>query len=402
MRTSALIALSALLYASSYVAASACGGSGKSVKSSHRRHHHHHKHSHSKKKSSKGKQVTFGASDSKKVKSKKPKESTSSPTSATASASASASAASSSASMGSTSSNTTTTSSNATTSSTSTGLAFNTSFLKKNGVYFGYLPDDGSGGGTAETMAQLNGVMPIKAATYGYYAQAQSGTAFDGQQLLWRLDDIKASGAVFEPAVMPTGGWQGLTASDNSQAVNIANVMKKFTDEGIAVHMRFAHEVNYYQTDGTYQGTSSDFKAGWQAVCTAMRQIAPEVKLFFTPNVANLDQYDEYYPDDKSCVDLIGIDYYPKDSSASFVDTMKPFHDKYTTSSGPYFAIGETGLGYAGTMQQRMAWAEEITSAATKAAMPNFVSASWFNYQKGQHACSPIDDTADSQLRVRL
>jgi hypothetical protein len=50
---------------------------------------------------------------------------------------------------------------------------------------------------------------------------------------------------------MPTGGWQGLTASDNSQAVNIAKVMKQFTDEGIEVWLRFAHEVNWYQTDGT-------------------------------------------------------------------------------------------------------------------------------------------------------
>ena len=38
---------------------------------------------------------------------------------------------------------------------------------------------------------------------------------------------------------MPTNGWTGLTASDDSQAKAIAAVMKKFTDEGIEVWLRF-------------------------------------------------------------------------------------------------------------------------------------------------------------------
>lgn len=43
----------------------------------------------------------------------------------------------------------------------------------------------------------------------------------------------------FGQAVMPTNGWAGLTASDDSQAKAIAAVMKKFTDEGIEVWLRF-------------------------------------------------------------------------------------------------------------------------------------------------------------------
>lgn len=105
---------------------------------------------------------------------------------------------------------------------------------------------------------------------------------------------------------MPTGGWQGLTSSDNSQAQAICKVMKQFTDEGIEVRLRFAHEVNWYLTDGTYSGTIDDFKEGWDTVAKACRDIAPEVKMFFTPNVANLDQYKEYYPNDPDTVDLIG------------------------------------------------------------------------------------------------
>lgn len=39
---------------------------------------------------------------------------------------------------------------------------------------------------------------------------------------------------------MPTGGWWGLTASDNQQAVAICKVMKKFTDAGVETWLRFA------------------------------------------------------------------------------------------------------------------------------------------------------------------
>ena len=107
--------------------------------------------------------------------------------------------------------------------------------------------------------------------------------------------------------------------------------------------------------------------------------------MFFTPNVASLDQYEEYFPDDPSTVDLIGIDYYPQSlgsSGGSFVSIMKPFHDKYTNSNTK-FAIGETGLGFAGSPAQRVQWLSEIMSSATQQAMPNFVSISWFNFMKG-------------------
>lgn len=91
-------------------------------------------------------------------------------------------------------------------------------------------------------MASLNQAVGVKFATYGYYAQAHSGTKFDGGQLLAVKDDVVASGAIFEPAVMPVGGFQGLTQDDQSQAVNICNVMKQFTDAGVETRLRFAHE----------------------------------------------------------------------------------------------------------------------------------------------------------------
>jgi len=268
-------------------------------------------------------------------------------------------------------------STNSTTSSGST-LSVSSAFLSKNGLPWGYLPDEADAGGTKQTMAQLNAMTNTKSAFYGYYAQARSGTTFDGSQLLAVIDDVKASGAIFQPAVMPTGGWQGLTSSDNSQAVAIANVMKKFTDEGIEVWLRFAHEVNWYLTDGTYSGSLSDFKEGWKTMAAAIDEIAPDVKMFFTPNVANAAQYEQYYPTEGR-VDVIGIDYYPS-KAGSFVSTMQTFHDAHPDVK---FAIGETGLSQTASMEARLAYVEEITSEATMQALPNFIGCTWFNFLKG-------------------
>lgn len=96
-------------------------------------------------------------------------------------------------------------------------------------------------------MTAIDKAMNGRSAAYGYYAQVQDGVPFDGAQLLHRMDDIKKSGGVFQPAVMPTGGWKGMTRSDNSQAVRIAKVMQLFVNEGLTVHLRYAHEVNWYQ-----------------------------------------------------------------------------------------------------------------------------------------------------------
>lgn len=254
------------------------------------------------------------------------------------------------------------------------------SSLSQNNLYLGWLPDDGSSGGTRTTMAHLNAITGSKSAAYGWYAQAHSGIKFDGSQLLSVIDDVKACNCVFQPAVMPVGGWSGLTASDNSQAVAIANVMKKFTDQGIPVWLRFAHEVNYYQKDGTYQGTAADFKAGWAAVSAAVKSIAPLVKMWWTPNVDTASGYSAYEPSDMSSVDLVGIDFYPKSLTGNdFLQQMQAFHDKYAVD-GRVFAIGETGLGWAGSSSDKFKWLDEVCKAKTS--MPQFVSMSWFNFDK--------------------
>ncbi|GAA5974721.1 hypothetical protein JCM11641_007239 [Rhodosporidiobolus odoratus] len=268
--------------------------------------------------------------------------------------------------------------------------------LTKNGVAIGFLPDDGSGGGKAETIEMIEAKLGMKAAAQGWYAQAVADHPFDGSQFEARKDQIRNSDGVFQATVMPVS-WKGFTWEDNSQAIRVAKYLQRWVDLGKEVWLRFGHEVNYYQLDGTYQGTVHDFKLGWAVMAKARNDLAPDVKMWYTPNFATLNVYDKFYPDDPKTVDLIGVDWYPHQTEkfdfAHGPADMKKFHDKYCNERVK-FAIGETGLGIKAPLEARLAWFQNILDA--KRVMPNMIAISWFNYYKDQYSYKIVDDYGDN------
>ncbi|KAM0787080.1 hypothetical protein ACM66B_006338 [Microbotryomycetes sp. NB124-2] len=254
--------------------------------------------------------------------------------------------------------------------------------LSKNGIGLGLLPDYQD-----QTLCEINEALGVKFSFHGWYGQLPESGEWDGAQILGSVfDDVVKSGAIFQPAVMPNkNNWAGLSAKDNYQAKAIAKVMKKYTDAGVEVWLRFAHEVNWYQTDGTYSGKPEDFKTAWAAVYDAVKD-NPKVRMFYCPNVAaSLDDYVRYMPDPNT-VHVIGIDYYPRDRSERFLPHVKPLYDKYCKSGEIKFCIGETGVWWngGGSIEEKFAWMDEMTSDEVVKAMPNFVGIMWFNYDKEQ------------------
>ena len=143
----------------------------------------------------------------------------------------------------------------------------------KGGISFGFLPDSSNN----ENMAEIDKALDKKSAAYGWYSQITS-TTYDDSQLTQVMDDLISSGAVFIPAVMPTG--VKFSEIDSDLAGQIAASMKKFTDKDVEVWLRFAHEVNYYVQSGTYAGGSPDeFIAAWKNVKAAVAS-NPKVKMF--------------------------------------------------------------------------------------------------------------------------
>ncbi|CEQ40837.1 SPOSA6832_02499 [Sporobolomyces salmonicolor] len=238
-----------------------------------------------------------------------------------------------------------TVSSTSSTSSSGNGtIGLTLSGVSKNNIGIGFLPDY-----NGQTMSDITSGPEIKSSFYGCYQKRGIGTA----QLMSQMSDIKSCSCIFQPAVMPTTGWTGLTSSDNSQALAIAKVMQQFTNEGIEVWLRFAHEGPPDRlTDGTYQGTADDFKEGWAAVAAAVAD-NDLVKI-------SLDDYLAYMLNDTSTIDYIG-----------FTDTMQGLYDQHCKDGTIKFAIGETGIFFqysrVAAPQTWMEWNHRRTTGLARA-----------------------------------
>ncbi|PQE08469.1 glycoside hydrolase family 26 protein [Rutstroemia sp. NJR-2017a BBW] len=247
-----------------------------------------------------------------------------------------------------------------------------------NGVAFGFLPSDGyKVSSPAYTMAQINSKLGAKASTYGWYAQITSST-FSGSQLLQRLDDVVASGAVFQPAVMPSIPFSQVTSS---VAAQVASVLEQFTSKNVEVWLRFGHEMNYYVTDGTYHGTASEFITAWKNIHAAVAN-NPKIKMWWSPNVDTSSAPVAPYWPGPDYVDIVGIDCYPKSlSDSSFESCYGSFYQTYSAAHNLPFAIGETGYG---TSSQNAAWVSQLVNQ-DMCKYPNYIAASWFEYNKEEN-----------------
>lgn len=306
---------------------------------------------------------------------------------------------------------------NSTDVNTNVDWDMSSNFLKVGNIFVGMLPDDGSGGGKKESMAQLNAILPAKAAWYGRYAQVTKGKTFDGSQLYSVLDDVKQSGAILAASVMPYGTWYGLTESDNRNAVAIAKVCNDiYKNHGVEVWLRFAHEMNWYQTDGTYSGGVSDFQTGWKVLSKAIEEHAPETKLWWSPNVGSDSDYEKYYPKEGR-VDVVGV------SLGCLAVARAEAYDTFVLSSTGTLPLPRTascrrpslsttsmqrvtsrwsrerlvsphrhalpsqandppGLHYTGSDSEKMQWVKSLSSSEAQSAMPNYLGWMQFNYDK--------------------
>ncbi|KAF2472487.1 glycoside hydrolase [Lindgomyces ingoldianus] len=259
-----------------------------------------------------------------------------------------------------------------------TNLGLPSNGLTTNCISIGFLPSEGDSASPRYTMSQINAALGAKSSTYGWYAQIKS-SSFDGSQLTAIMDDVKASGAVFVASVMPSINFNQISTSVADQ---VAAVMKKFTDEGIEVWLRFGHEMNWYVQDGTYHGTAADFVTAWKNIYNANCKGNSKVKCFWSPNCASAASLSSWWPGNEF-VDIVGIDCYPKaGADVSGTSLFQQFYgDFYNTFSKPYnlpFAIGETGAGGS----QKEGWLKQLVAPGLKKQYPNYVSMSWFEFDK--------------------
>jgi len=140
------------------------------------------------------------------------------------------------------------------------------------GIAFGYLPDDEHT--DKVNMASLAALSGKKGCFFGDYSHVK-GASYDGKDITGKAN--LADGAVVMPSIMPDGvTWKQV---DAALAGRIANVAKSFTDKGLTVYLRFAHEMNCYAKPGcaspAYPGGMKydEYKTAWVNVAKACHKV---------------------------------------------------------------------------------------------------------------------------------
>jgi hypothetical protein len=260
--------------------------------------------------------------------------------------------------------------------------------LSINGIAFGWVPDDK----LEAPMTILNekiGGQP--ASTYVVYAQVTSTEKFDDSQITHqtRFHDILSSQAVLVASIMPYIPFGQFTPTLCDQ---IAASMRKFTDRGVFVWLRFGHEMNWYTRDGiltnTYTGIPSEFIDAWSMVSHAVHNNSM-VKMFWSPNAGD-DNVDQWWPGPAS-VDIVGLDIYPESQSKTFLDFVKPFHDQYALNNSIAFAIAETAVR-GSDPDLKIWWLKEILDGQLMGKLPHYISCSWFEFRKLEEENTEVTD----------
>lgn len=243
--------------------------------------------------------------------------------------------------------------------------------LKQNGIGIGWLPDDDNGYVLISTITDKIGA----ACYYGLYSHFGADLSVLNSDVLGqKITDVKNSGAVFVLSMMPTKVAFG--SIDSAVANQVAQVVKQYTDQGITVLLRFAHEFNWYATDGTYSGSASDFKKAWANIASAVKSNS-KVKMYWSPNIADASSLAQWWPEDDSTVDVVGLDAYKTKDADTFDSFYKSFYQAFSVGKGNKpFVIGETGTI---TESYKADW---LKTLADQPSYANYQGFSWFEYNK--------------------
>ncbi|KAK4697229.1 hypothetical protein P7C71_g813, partial [Lecanoromycetidae sp. Uapishka_2] len=242
----------------------------------------------------------------------------------------------------------------------------------RNNIGIGWLPDSDNDVPLTTVTSALGDPQPCFA---GYYAHITSAD-WDGSQFTGKIAEVKASVPagkpypIFVASMMPDIAFSDVPA----MVGKVTTVMEEITSQGLTVWLRFAHEMNWYVTDGTYSGTSDEFKTAWAAVSGAV-QNNPDVFMYWSPNSGDAQTLKSTWYPDAGAVDIVGIDIYPKSQE----DFASVYGDFCQTFPDLPFVIGETGASDSST---KTYWLEQLSGSAALTACPKYLGWSWFEYLK--------------------
>ncbi|KUI56511.1 hypothetical protein VP1G_03799 [Cytospora mali] len=244
------------------------------------------------------------------------------------------------------------------------------------GIAWGWLPDDTN---SAVSISSLNSATGKKACFFGDYSKINDAS-YDGSDITYKAS--QADGAIMVPSVMPVGvKWSEVTAD---LAQQIGTAMEAFTNQGLTVYLRFAHEMNCYAKPGCaspeYPGGQdyAGFKQAWINVADVCKSI-DGCYMMWSPNLQDLDTLNNWWPG-AEYVDIVAVDHYPSSDSEvqeGFEGNYDQFYTEYVKPYGKPFILGETAYGGSAKYD----WVEDVTNSDF-GSYPLYKGAMWFEYNK--------------------
>lgn len=190
-----------------------------------------------------------------------------------------------------------------------------------NNIGFGWLPDY-NGASLAADESAVGNKNPCFA---GYYGQTGLSGWKDGAQITDNIADAQSGGKpypIFIASVMPQGTPFNQFTEGSDVVNSIANAMTKLTAAGFTVFLRFAHEMNWYDSakgGNVYTGSTEDFSNAWGVVSAAVKDI-PDVYMYWSPNY------------DSSATDLVSSGWYPTQGTEILLElaqyTLRDWRDR--------------------------------------------------------------------------
>lgn len=167
-------------------------------------------------------------------------------------------------------------------------------------------------------------------------------------------------------------------------------------DRGVNVEVRFGYEMNgdwspSNSTNGVAY-TPTKFLAQWAQV--APRVQAAGGKMFWSPNIPfnSGSALARWLPSDSNTIDLVGIDYYPKNnpltaaSVKTAIDTIYPIAKQLNKpmlfGESAWQNTGSSIQENASEAKSKVQWLAALTDASLRQSYPLYAGFRWFDYQK--------------------
>jgi hypothetical protein len=292
----------------------------------------------------------------------------------------------------------------------------------------------------------------IRPAQYGAFVQMPL-TVADRRNLSAAADAVAGESAALFLTVEPMAGLSAVTAG---AARDLASTLAGYNSRGIAVYVRFAHEMNGSWYPWGQQPTA--YVAAFRTVATAVHRLAPNSAMVWSPNYAggypfqggpfsasagtaafttldtdhngNLsmgdDPYRPFYPGD-SYVDWVGLTLYhfghawpygeneeplPGTVSAALRGTwdgagvaenqsaLPDFYAQYAVARSKPMAVSETAALYNETPPApgadettiKSVWIDQLLGSEARSGFPKVKMVNWFEVRKFESEVGGIVD----------